>query len=136
MSVEPEAVITLETRPDVALSFAVNFGVFAGRDVSSMELERLARVLLRLVERVSITAEDRHEFSKQSAVRLHQVRIEIDQAALPETDSKALRKRIETELADWLQACTSGFSGQELTDAEIDARDAVVEGVFGESPSS
>jgi hypothetical protein len=34
----------------------------------------------------------------------------------------------------WLQDCLTGVSGQELTHAELLARDAVVEGVLGSGP--
>ena len=132
MSVEPEAVITWETRPASALEFTVNFGVFAGREVSRRELERLSAALLPLVSSVSIAAEQRFEIASGTSVALHQVHVEITNEALPEgePDIEALRGRIAGALKDWLEDCLTNVSGLELTHAELLARDAVVEGVL------
>jgi hypothetical protein len=129
---EPEAVITWETRPTPALEFTVNFGIFAGREASRRELERLAHVLLPIVPRLSIAAEQRFEIGADAAVTLHQIHVEVDNDALPahEPDVEALRARIAATIKEWLEACMTGVSGQELTHAEVLARDAVVEGVM------
>ena len=131
-SIQPEVVISWDTSPAVAMTFLVNFGVFAGRDVSKLELERLAGVLLRLVDRVTVVSEHRFEIAAASSIDLHQVRVAIDRAALPrdEPDLEALRMRIAELLENWVHSCLIQFSGQEFTDAELDARDAVVEGVL------
>jgi hypothetical protein len=133
-SLEPEGVISWGTGPAVALSFSVNFGVFAGREVSKIELERLSEALLALVKGVSITAENRYEFGKGSAASLHQVRVDVDHDELPhgEPDIEELRGRIAEALASWLRYCLTGVSGKELTHAELVARDAVIEGVLHE----
>jgi hypothetical protein len=130
--VEPEAVITWETRPAPALEFTVNFGVFAGRQVSRREVERLSHVLLAIVPHMSISSEERLEVGTDAAVTLNQVHVEIENDALPadEPDIGALRARIAETIKDWLESCLTQVSGQELTHAEILARDAVVEGVL------
>jgi hypothetical protein len=132
MAVEPEAVITWETRPAPALEFTVNFGVFAGREVSRRELERLSIALLPIIPSVSIAAEQRFEVGTDASVALHQVRVEVTNEALPddEPDIEALRARIAETIKQWLNDCLTGVSGQELTHAELRARDAVVEGVL------
>ncbi len=43
--VEPEPVITHESRPAPAMHLVVNFGVFTGREVTSLELRRLRETL-------------------------------------------------------------------------------------------
>lgn len=131
---EPEAVISWGTLPAVAMTFLVNFGVFAGRSVSQLEIERLGTALLELVEGVAIVSEHRVEFAVQSSIDLHQVRVEIDRDVLPadEPDIEALRQRLARALEEWLHSCLTQFSGQEFTDAELVARDAVVEGVLGD----
>jgi hypothetical protein len=131
---EPEGVVSWGTGRAIALSFSVNFGVFAGREVSGVELERLGEALLVLVEGVSVTAESRYEFAKGSAANLHQVRVDIDHDALPpdQADIEQLRARIAEALAVWLRDCLTGVSGKELTHAELVARDAVLEGVLYE----
>jgi hypothetical protein len=132
VAVEPESVITWDTRVAPALEFVVNFGVFAGRDVSHRELERLSHALLPLVPSVSIASEQRLEVGADSSVALHQVRVEVGGDSLPpdEPDIEALRARIASTIKEWLEACMTGVSGQELTHAEVKARDAVVEGVL------
>jgi hypothetical protein len=131
MAPEPQPVLTWETRPAPAIEFTVNFGVFAGREVSRRELERLSHALLPLVRSVSIAAEQRLEVGTDAAVALHQVRVEIANDALPEDeDVEALRSRIAQTVEEWLNSCLTAVSGQELTHAELLARDAVIEGVL------
>jgi hypothetical protein len=133
VNIEPEPVISWGTGPAVALTFRVNFGVFAGRDVSRRELERLAAELLSQVEGVTIATEHRFGFGAHSSIDLHQVRVEIDHDVLrPEADIEGLRVRIAGILEKWLQICLTEISGQEFTHAELLARDAVVEGLLGE----
>jgi hypothetical protein len=135
--VEPQGVITWERGPAVALSFWVNFGMFAGRDVSRLEIERLSAHLLSVVDNIAITAEHRSEFGQGTSVDLHQVRIDVDYALLPPdcADIEALRTQIAARLETWLRDCQTGFSGQEFTHAEVQARDAVVEGVLSDETS-
>jgi hypothetical protein len=116
------------------MTFLVNFGVFAGRGVSQLELERLGDDLLRVVEGAAVISEHRLEFAAHSTIDLHQVRVEIDRDVLPpdEPDIEALRARVVGMLEEWLHSCLTEISGQEFTNAELVARDAVVEGVLGE----
>jgi hypothetical protein len=132
MSPEPESVITWGTRPAPALEFTVNFGVFAGREVARRELERLGEALLPMVHGLSVAAEHRYEVGQESTVALHQVRIEIDNEELPgsATNIEELRSRVAETIKQWVDSCLTGVSGQELTEAELKARDAVVEGVL------
>ena len=82
---EPEAVITWETRPTPALAFTVNFGIFAGREASRRELERLAHVLLPIVPRLSIATEQRFEIGVDAAVTLHQIHVRSTTRPFPPT---------------------------------------------------
>jgi hypothetical protein len=126
---EPEAIITWGTRPRAALEFEVNFGIFAGREVSRREIERLGEELMPMVSGVSISAEHRYELGTHSAVALHQVHVAIGPEALPpdEPDIERLRARIAEALDRWLADCLTRVSGQELTHQEVLARDAVVD---------
>lgn len=132
MMVEPEAVLTWETRPAPALEFTVNFGVFAGREASPRELERLTEVLLPLVPWLTVTSEQRSEIGADVSVTLHLVRVGIDNDALPsdQPDVEALRVKIADTIKAWLERCLTGVSGQELTHAEALASSAVIEGVL------
>ena len=125
---DPEPVITYESRPAPAMQFAVNFGVFAGREVTRLELDRLAQALLGLVPAATILSEQRFELDARSEALLHQVRVEIAQDALPATaDVEALRGRLASLLTGWARSCITGFSGAVLRDEELAARDAVIE---------
>ena len=55
----------------------VNFGVFAGREATPAEIDRLAEWLLDEVGEVSIISEERHEIDTHGEASVHQVRIEI-----------------------------------------------------------
>ena len=130
---EPKAVLASATRALPALEFTVNFGVFSGREVSAHELDRLGEALLRYVETASITAENRREVGPNATGSIHQVRVEIDNDAIrSETQVEALRQRLAEAMKYWLASCISGISGRELDDAELEARDAVVEVVYGD----
>ena len=120
MTGEPQSVITWETRPAPALEFTVNFGVFAGREVSRREIERLSHALLPVVPSVSIAAEQRFEVGTDAAVSLHQIHVEVENEVLPEDeDVEALRSRIAHTIVEWLHDCMTGVSGQELTHALV-----------------
>jgi hypothetical protein len=136
VTVDPEPVITWETRPAPALEFTINFGIFTGREASRRELERLSHAVLPLVSRLSISSEQRFEIGTDAWVTLHLVRVEIENDALPadEPDIEALRAKIAGTLKAWLERCLTEVSGQELTDAEVLASEAVVEGVL-QSPA-
>jgi hypothetical protein len=132
--IQPQAVISWDTGPAVAMTLLVNFGMFAGRDVSKLELERLGDVLLQVVDGVTVISEHRFELAAESSIDLHQVRVAIDRAVLPpdEPDIEALRMKIADLLERWVHSCLTEFSGSEFTYAELNARDAVVEGVLDE----
>ena len=77
----------------------VNFGVFAGRKVTSAEIEDLAQALLPEFGRVVIVAEERHEMSAHSQMSVHQLRIELPEGA--DTD------RVVVLAEHWAQSCIS-----------------------------
>jgi hypothetical protein len=132
--VSQQLVITWETRPAPALQFIVNFGVFVGREVTRLELRRLADAMLATVPTVSIFAEQRFEVGEHTEVALHQVRIEVAHEAIPpgDEDIEALRTTLAEAIDAWAHSCVTEFAGAELTDAELAARDAVVE-IAGET---
>jgi hypothetical protein len=125
---DPESVITYESRPAPAMQFAVNFGVFTGRQVTRLELHRLADRLLVVVPAATILSEERVEIGERSEAVLHQVRVEVGHEALPASvDVETLRTQLAELLAEWASSCITGFSGAVLDDDELAARDAVVE---------
>jgi hypothetical protein len=90
-----------------AVEICVNFGLFAGRTVTSAEIDRLAEWLLDEVEAVTIVSEERHEIGKSAEASAHQVRIEVSATAAP-TDADEHGKLTERllERADyWARTC-------------------------------
>src|SRR5438874_5769408 len=73
---------TPQTRP--GLEIRINFGVFAGREATAAEIDELARALLPEIGEVTIVAEQRHELSDEVEASIHQVRVEVEEANLPE----------------------------------------------------
>jgi hypothetical protein len=90
-----------------ALEIRVNFGMFAGREATSAELDGLAAVLLDKVTEVAIVAEERHEVGPHSETSLHQVRIEVGGNELPEDDHELdeFRGRLIETAERWAREC-------------------------------
>ena len=79
----------------------VNFGMFAGREATPAEIDRLAEWLLDEVGEVSIVSEERHEIDTHGEAVIHQVRIEIGDSD-PEVERRIL------ERADhWARVCVA-----------------------------
>ena len=69
-----------------ALEIRVNFGMFAGREATSAEIQDLGAALLPEIGHVEIAAENRFEFGPHSTGDVHQVRIEVPASALSVDD--------------------------------------------------
>ena len=76
----------------------VNFGVFAGREVTQAEVDELARILLEELESVTIVAEQRTVVDREMEASVHQIRIEPGDG-----DVQAL----VALTAQWAEACIS-----------------------------
>jgi hypothetical protein len=61
----------VQGRPEVV----VNFGLFAGREVTQAEIDRLAQQLLADLESFEIVSEQRHQIDQAMEASVHQVRI-------------------------------------------------------------
>jgi hypothetical protein len=95
-----------EPRAGSAVEVRVNFGIFAGRDVTNAEIDDLARLLLPEVPEVSIVAEERHEIDRDVEVSVHQVRIELAADALPpDADTAELADRVAAIAGRWAEGC-------------------------------
>lgn len=106
MQVENTIAFAAEQEPS-GLEIRVNFGVFAGRDATTAEIEELGRLLLPEVGEVSIVGEERHEISEGSEVVVHQVRVAIPPERVPE-DQGAKRdfcERLVTLSEIWARQC-------------------------------
>jgi hypothetical protein len=97
--VKPEAVPALEIR--------VNIGVFASRQATPAEIDRLAERLLGGLESVTIVAEERHEIGHGVEASVHQVRIELADDQLPAGAFERLvfERTLLAEIESWARAC-------------------------------
>jgi hypothetical protein len=86
----------------------VNFGMFAGREATQAEVDDLAKDLLEKVEAITIVAEHRTVADREMEAAVHQIRIELDDAADPH-QPLAVAER-------WAQAC--------IADRHIEVADA------------
>ncbi|MBA2296465.1 MAG: hypothetical protein H0W14_00315 [Actinobacteria bacterium] len=97
-----------EPREPVAIEVRVNFGVFAGREVTPAEIDELARVLLSELRSVSIVSEQRHEIDDDTAISVHQLRLEVAADALPaDADVAMLETRLAVLAEHWAEGCIS-----------------------------
>jgi hypothetical protein len=105
---QPDALIAFPASADAeGLDIRVNFGVFAGREATPAELDDLARELVPEVREVSIVAEQRHEIAGDVEAAVHQVRVEIDGARLPEdgAEREELTWRLVAAADRWARSC-------------------------------
>ena len=95
-----------EPQQPAAIEVRVNFGVFAGREVTPAEIDELALVLLPELPTVSIVSEQRHEIGADGGISIHQLRIEVAADALPEhVDLPTLGTRLATLAEHWAEGC-------------------------------
>src|SRR4029079_14923239 len=65
------------------LEIRVNFGMFAGREATSAEIEELGAALLPEIGTAAISSENRYEIGPESEAEVHQVRIGVPHEKLP-----------------------------------------------------
>src|ERR1041385_4953866 len=125
MSSAVDPVVTYETRPAPALQFLVNFGVVTGREATGLDVRKLSDALLELLPAVTILSEHRFEVGEHSRAVVHEVRVEVQQDALPpeEPDVEVLRAELTDVIRSWASGCVSGFAGAEVTEPELAARE-------------
>jgi hypothetical protein len=106
---DPNMAFVLERDEPPAIEVRVNFGVFAGREATLAEIDRLAEWLLDEVGEVSIISEERHEIDEQVEASVHQVRIEVAADRVPGEGSErtAREQRILERAEYWAHLCVS-----------------------------
>jgi hypothetical protein len=106
MQVENVIAFAVDQDPS-GLEIRVNFGVFAGRDATSAELEELGKLLVPEAGEVSIVGEQRHEISGDAEVVLHQVRVSVSPEIVPDDPAarKEFRERLVTLAEIWARQC-------------------------------
>ena len=92
-----------------AIEVRINFGIFAGREATAAEIDRLAEWLLDEVGEVSIISEERHEIDANVEASVHQVRIEVSADRVPgdPTERAAVEGRILERAEHWARVCVA-----------------------------
>jgi hypothetical protein len=92
-----------------AIEVRVNFGIYAGREATGAEIERLAQWLLDEVGEVSIISEERHEIDANVEASVHQVRIEVAADRVPAdlAERAAVEARIVERAEHWATLCVA-----------------------------
>jgi len=106
MQVENAIAFVVEQEP-AGLEIRVNFGVFAGRDATTAELEELGKLLVPEAGEISVVGEERHDLADDVEVVLHQVRVAIPPDAVPDdpVERKALCERLVGLAEIWARQC-------------------------------
>jgi len=109
LAVIPEPAITfaVAAHEGPGLEVRVNFGMFAGRQATPAEIDRLGERLLGELESVTVISEERHEFGRGVEASVHQVRIELDADDVPPPgpEHEALRDRVLAHAELWAAEC-------------------------------
>ena len=106
MQVENIIAFAVEQEPP-GLEIRVNFGVFAGRDATTAELEELGKLIVPEAGEVSIVGEQRHEMAEDAEVVVHQVRITVADENVPSdaAERKALCEKLVGLAEIWARQC-------------------------------
>ena len=106
---QPSMAFAVERQEPPAIEVCVNFGVFAGREATAAEIERLAEWLLDEVGEVSIISEDRHEIDANVEASVHQVRIEVAADRVPPAgpERESVLKRLVERAEYWAHTCVA-----------------------------
>jgi hypothetical protein len=106
MQVEQAIAFAVEREPS-GLDIRVNFGVFAGRDATSAELEELGKLLVPEAGEVTIVSEERHDISEDAEIVLHQVLVAIPPEKVPDVqlERTAFCNRLVTLAEIWARRC-------------------------------
>ncbi|MFL5962904.1 MAG: hypothetical protein ACJ757_08440 [Gaiellaceae bacterium] len=91
-----------------AIEVRINFGIFAGREATPAEIDRLAEWLLDEVGEVSIISEERHEIDANVEASVHQVRIELSHGVpVDDVGRRVLEGRIVERAVHWASLCVA-----------------------------
>jgi len=101
---QPAMAFVVDQPEQPAIEVCVNFGVFAGRDATRAELDRLATWLLDEVGEVSIVSEERLETDGNVEASVHQVRIQVADGT---ADRYGLAQRIVERAEYWAHLCVA-----------------------------
>jgi hypothetical protein len=106
MQVE-EAIAFVTDEHPAGLQIRINFGVFAGRDATSAELEELGKLLVPEAGEISIVGEERHEMTEGVEVVLRQVRVAVPPEKVPDdlAERRAFCEKLVGLAEIWARQC-------------------------------
>jgi hypothetical protein len=106
MQVENTIAFVTDEEP-AGLEIRINFGVFAGRDATTAELEELGKLLVPEAGEVSIVGEERHEITGDAEVVVHQVRVAVSPDRVPDNpfERRGFCERLVTLAEIWARQC-------------------------------
>jgi hypothetical protein len=106
MQIEEVMAFPARTEPP-GLEIRVNFGMFAGRQVTPHEIDGLGRLLVPEIEDVAIVSEERHQMGGGHEISLHQVKVEVAEDHLPAEgpERDALTEKLVGLTEIWARQC-------------------------------
>ena len=106
---EPSMAFAVHRHDLPAIEVRINFGIFAGREATPAEIDRLAEWLLDEVGEVSIISEERHEIDAHVEASVHQVRIEVaaDRVPADPAERTKIEERIVERAEHWANICVA-----------------------------
>jgi hypothetical protein len=105
---DPTMAFAVHRHDPPAVEVRVNFGVFAGREATAAEIDRLAEWLLDEIGNVSIISEERHEIDASAEASVHQVRIEVAGDEIPAGVTRdEVERRILARAEFWARQCVA-----------------------------
>lgn len=109
MEMDPTMAFAVRAHAQPGIEICVNFGVYAGREATAAEIDRLAEWLLDEVGEISIISQDRHEIDAHVEASVHQVRIEVaaDHAPIDSEQREELERRILERAEYWAHQCVA-----------------------------
>ena len=104
---EPTIAFAAAPHDEPGLEVRINFGVFAGRQATPAEIDRLAERLLGDLDSVTIVAEERNQISPAVEASVEQVCIELasDQLPPPGVQREELQTRLVWHANAWAREC-------------------------------
>jgi hypothetical protein len=104
---EPSMSFAVASQAEPGLRIRINFGVFAGRQATPAEIDRLAERLLEGLDSVTIVAEERHEIGHRVEASVEQICFELtsEQVLASGLERAAIEERLIAQANAWALAC-------------------------------
>ena len=101
---EPSLAFCVLDQEHAAFEVRVNFGLFAGRNATQAEIDKLARSLHEIADSFTIVAEERHEFADDVEAMVRQIVVEVD-GEHDAAETHVLCDRIVARAERWASMC-------------------------------